>query len=61
MTRPYVCPVCEGRGAVPPGFYGTMTTAAGLAALGLCRSCGGSGVLWGAADPGDFPFWDFPF
>lgn len=42
--RPHRCPVCEGRGSVPAGFY-----SAGLA-TGTngeqCRACKGEGVLW---------------
>ena len=43
---PHTCPVCEGRGFIPDGFY-----------LGIghghstdtepCRSCNGTGIVWG--------------
>ena len=39
---PHRCPVCEGRGSVPNGFYvqseGTNDQP--------CQACGGTGVLW---------------
>ena len=41
------CPVCEGRGIVPPGFYNldaSSTTTANSAET--CRSCQGSGVIY---------------
>ena len=44
---PYCCPVCGGRGQVRGDFYfsyGTTTTAA--SSTELCRTCGGSGVIW---------------
>lgn len=43
---PHVCPVCEGRGNVPPGFYDrpTMTTSP---ILETCKSCSGIGIVWG--------------
>ena len=49
MSRPYKCPICEGRGLVPNGFY---------SAIGVdycvysnvnpekCRSCNGTGIIW---------------
>ena len=44
---PYKCPVCEGRGNLPVGFYvpysnGSSTTAA----IESCRSCQGQGVIY---------------
>lgn len=46
------CPVCEGKGIVPPGFYNlnvpfttnTITTTAKSAET--CRTCQGSGVIY---------------
>lgn len=56
---PSRCPVCEGRGAVPAGFYSTP----GEAARETCRSCGGSGVIVteaaakvGGSDPLDLTY-----
>ena len=46
--KPYTCPVCEGRGTVPWGFYNSWST------MGVhpetCRSCGGTGIVWGDQD-----------
>jgi hypothetical protein len=44
QTRPYRCPVCEGRGHVPAGFY-TGGWGAGTSPE-TCQSCQSSGVLW---------------
>ena len=41
---PHACPVCAGRGVVPPGFY-TFGLASSTAPE-TCRACQGSGVLW---------------
>jgi len=42
-----LCPVCEGKGKVPPGFYSEnpdsfSTTSASWE---TCRACGGRGVI----------------
>jgi hypothetical protein len=46
--QPYVCPVCNGNGLRPPGFYsqvsGIWTDSS--TALEKCRSCDGTGVVW---------------
>jgi hypothetical protein len=58
--RPYCCPVCCGRGFVPHGFYrmiptGVYSPSSTSAMPERCRSCSGSGVVWGrGAD--DHPF-----
>lgn len=45
---PHRCPVCDGRGTVPPKFYGrpdpSTTTAA--ATREMCHACSGVGLLW---------------
>ena len=43
--KPYKCPVCEGRGVVPPNFY------SGLGYVGdttniTCQACQGKGIVW---------------
>ena len=47
-TWPYKCPVCEGRGQVPSGFYTNTTGSWAIANFGneVCRSCQGTGVIW---------------
>lgn len=48
MATPHQCPVCNGRGTVPNGFYnsdGMQYSSAGTWAE-TCRSCGGTGVVW---------------
>lgn len=49
--KPYKCPICNGTGIVPGGFYlsvngycsSTQTTE-------MCRQCLGSGIIWGVED-----------
>jgi rubrerythrin len=46
---PYRCPVCWGNGIVPNGFY-LSTSGQNLvsdAAPEKCRSCNGTGIVWG--------------
>ena len=48
--QPYLCPVCQGKGTVPPGFYGDANAGSSTAAFReTCRACGGSGYIMGAA------------
>ena len=49
---PYLCPVCQGRGFVPPGFYGSYGAIANRTDSDPCRACNSTGVLWG---PGGLP------
>ena len=60
MRTPFKCPVCGGRGLVPNGFYrqtsGTWLT--GDTAFDECRTCHGSGIVWGE-DITEVDFEDF--
>ena len=42
------CPVCEGKGRVPIGFYETAYSSKNTDALAenTCRSCGGKGYIF---------------
>jgi hypothetical protein len=40
--RVIACPVCQGRGCVPAGFYGDEVDGTGLE---MCRTCEGAGLL----------------
>jgi DnaJ-class molecular chaperone len=42
--EPERCPVCEGRGMVPQGFYGEQSVAT-QTGTEPCRSCGGAGII----------------
>lgn len=46
---PHRCPVCNGNGLVDNGFYtqtsGTWSTS--NVSHETCRSCGGTGIVWG--------------
>ena len=44
MAVPYKCPVCNGTGQVPAGFYDTETSINPQAEK--CRSCEGTGIVW---------------
>ena len=48
-NKPHLCPVCRGNGMVPPGFYINYTGSytSGTATAEQCRSCGGTGIVWG--------------
>lgn len=57
------CPVCGGRGIVPPGFYNLDTSSTTAAnSVETCRSCQGSGVIYNPeyARPWSYerPWWD---
>src|SRR5208282_6077669 len=43
LSTPHKCPVCNGRGKVPAGFYGDQGTDVSEPP---CRSCHGSGLVW---------------
>ena len=54
MSKPYLCPVCEGRGSVPPGFYSPGTTY-DVTQRETCRTCSGMGIVW-APGPSDWNY-----
>ncbi len=49
QRAPFRCPICNGKGIVPNGFYssaegyGTTTDATPE----TCRTCNGEGIVWG--------------
>ena len=54
QRKPFCCPACNGKGKVQQGFYdmgpmgwrsGTVSTTDSTPEN--CRSCGGSGIVWG--------------
>jgi hypothetical protein len=55
---PFRCPVCEGRGSMPRGFYDRSTTVSSLEPE-QCRACRGCGIVW--ASEHDVPaLWFYP-
>lgn len=50
--QPYKCPVCNGRGFVPNGFYSATTQEYVSVNISpeTCRSCGGTGIIWDNAE-----------
>jgi len=50
QKQPFRCPVCGGNGLVPDGFYNITTgqwTAPTYVLSVNCRSCNGTGIVWG--------------
>ena len=46
--QPYKCPVCDGRGVVPAGFYSCYPEYTCSDANNVpCRACKGKGIIWG--------------
>lgn len=47
--HPYKCPVCNGNGIVPNGFYHQTTGEWSTSSIEpeTCQSCKGSGIVWG--------------
>jgi len=44
---PHKCPVCNGRGCVPSGFYTYNNYHSTTALLTeMCRTCNGKGIVW---------------
>ena len=44
---PHKCPVCEGRGNVPGGFYGGCGLyGCSTSSMERCRQCKGTGIIW---------------
>ena len=56
MAKPYLCPVCQGRGTVPVGFYCSGTLSSNVTPE-TCRTCGGLGMVWDYTDNG-VPVWN---
>lgn len=47
MRVPHRCPVCDGKGRVPSGFYAPEgTVRLDEPRMEVCRSCFGSGIVW---------------
>ena len=45
---PYKCPVCDGHGIVPGGFYlSTNQYSVSNCTSEICRACKGKGIIWG--------------
>ena len=45
---PYRCPICEGHGLVPGGFYSAVPGGQMIScnATEQCRACGGTGIIY---------------
>jgi len=48
MNIPHKCPVCNGNGLVPNGFYSQTTGEWSTSSVvpEKCRACNGTGVVW---------------
>ena len=49
MARPHLCPVCQGRGTVPTGFYSPTGSTSNVTPE-QCRTCQGFGMVWDYTD-----------
>lgn len=46
--KPYKCPICNGKGIVPGGFYLSVSGyCSSTNTSEMCRQCQGSGIIWG--------------
>lgn len=46
--RPFKCPICNGKGIVPAGFYTSITyNWISANTSEKCRTCNGQGIIWG--------------
>jgi len=47
-TKPYCCPVCNGKMTVPNGFYNQVNGywSSSSSTPERCRSCNGTGIVW---------------
>lgn len=53
--QPFKCPICEGRGVVPGGFYTAVTDCwSWNTTQETCRQCGGTGIIWGMEEGGTY-------
>ena len=59
VAKPHLCPVCQGRGTVPVGFYSPGTLSSSLTPE-TCRTCQGFGVVWDYTDNGPGWGWIVP-
>jgi hypothetical protein len=52
MSQPFMCPICQGRGNVPGGFYishvGCPSVSTSVSEP--CRACKGTGIIYGTDD-----------
>ena len=49
--KPYRCPICNGTGIVPGGFYFSVNGySTSTNTTEMCRQCQGSGLVWGIDD-----------
>ena len=49
--KPYRCPICNGTGIVPGGFYWSVNGhSTSTNTTEMCRQCHGSGLIWGIDD-----------
>lgn len=48
FAYPFKCPICNGNGLVPNGFYSQVTGCwnSTSTAPETCKSCNGTGIVW---------------
>ena len=47
QMKPYLCPVCNGKGIVPAGFYNWPGNCGGVTSTcaETCKACSGKGII----------------
>jgi hypothetical protein len=45
--KPFKCPICAGKGKLPPGFYSWNNTTSSSCCEETCKPCKGTGIIWG--------------
>lgn len=49
--KPYKCPICNGTGIVPGGFYFSVNGyCSSTNTSEMCRQCQGRGIIWDVED-----------
>jgi DnaJ-class molecular chaperone len=55
MKQPHKCPICQGVGVVPNGFYNQYSAqwSSSSATPETCRTCNGTGIIWCQEEGGE--------
>jgi len=49
MSKPYMCPICYGRGTVAHNFYNDFGSSTSTSRE-TCKACGGQGIIFGGKE-----------
>ena len=58
MKTPHCCPVCNGNGLVPNGFYNQTSGQWSTSSITpeTCRSCDGTGIVWSIEEQEEYKY-----